>query len=81
MNFENVSALSIRLCSAYQFYACIDAIVYVLPKQATDPAFSLYHFYAIMIGARIFFGILLFLLAVPLGKKFTRGLIGLPESI
>jgi hypothetical protein len=74
MNFENVSALVIRLFGAYQIFLCFDDIVYLLAKQATDPHFDLYHYYALMIGGRIFMGLVLFYLAVPLGKRIAKDL-------
>jgi hypothetical protein len=74
MNFENMSAWVIRLLGAYQIFMCFDDIVYVLAKQATDPHFDSYHYYAIRIGGHIFMGLILFCLAVPLGKRIVKGL-------
>jgi hypothetical protein len=75
MNLENVSALVIRLYGVYQIYWSIDDIVYMLAKKATDPSFTLYHYYAIMTVSRIFIGLGLFCLALPLGKRIIKGLL------
>jgi hypothetical protein len=74
MNTATVSALVIRLFSAYQlFYACQDAF-YLLAKQATDPHFDLYHFTACMMFVRTFLAVIMYLLAIPLGKRIAKGL-------
>ena len=74
MNFENVSALVIRLLGAYQLFLVFNDVVYLLAKQATDPHFDLYHYYALVMGGRIFMGLVLLYLAVPLGKSIVKGL-------
>ena len=75
MNFANVSALVIRLFSAYQAFLVCDDIFYVLAKQATDPHFEGYHYQFCMMGARAFLAFVTYLLAVPLGKRVAKGLL------
>ncbi len=70
-----MAALMIRFLAAFQFFKAIEDIIYMQAKHATDTTFSLYHFYAIMIGSRILLGLGLFALAVPLGRKLARGLV------
>lgn len=74
MNFENLSALLIRFFGVSQVVYALDDVFYCLAKHATDPRFDSYRFYAVMIGCRIFLGLIAFMLAVPLGKKIADGL-------
>ena len=74
MNSATVSALVIRLFSAYNlFYVCDDAF-YLLAKQATDPSYNSYHFIACMMGVRMFLAVVMYTLAIPLGKRIAKGL-------
>ena len=75
MNFATVSALVIRLFSAYQIYLVCDDVFYLLAKQATDPRYDSYHFYACMMGARAFLAVVTYSVAIPLGKRITKDLL------
>ncbi len=74
MNFATVSALVIRLFSAYQIYLVFDDVFYLLAKQATDPHYDSYHFYACMMGARTFLAVVTYSVAIPLGKRIAKDL-------
>ena len=74
MNFANVSALVIRLFSAYQIFLVFDDAFFLLAKQATDPHYDSYHYQACMMGARAFLALVTYSVAVPLGKRITKDL-------
>jgi hypothetical protein len=74
MNFALVSALVIRLFSAYElFYVCDDAF-YLLGKQATDPHYSGYQFILFMMIFRTCLALVMFIQAIPLGRRISKGL-------
>ena len=75
MNFENLSALLIRFFGVSQMVQALDDIFFCMAKQATDAHFDSYRYYSVMIGCRIFLGLIAFILAIPLGKKIANGLI------
>lgn len=76
MNFATVSALVIGLFSVYElFYVVCDDAFYLLAKQATDPHYDNYHFTFCMMGVRTFFALLMYTLAIPLGKRIAKDLL------
>jgi len=79
MNLATVSTLVIRLFSAYQLYLVFDDVLYLLAKQATDPHYDTYHYMACMMGARTFMALVVYSLAIPLGKRIANGLTETPK--
>ena len=74
MNLATVSTLVIRLFSAYQIYLVFDDVFFLMAKQATDPHYDSYHYFACMMGARAFLAIVTYMIAIPLGKRITKDL-------
>jgi len=79
MNPTTVTAILIKLFGAYELFLVCDDLFYVLAKQATDPTFNLYHFYAFRMGFRIIIGAAIIYLAVPLANRLVKDICGLSK--
>jgi hypothetical protein len=81
MNFAPVSALVIRLFSAYELFYVLDDAFYLLGKQATDPHYSNYQLTLFMMIFRTCLALVMFIQAVPFGRRISKGLSDLTNKI
>ena len=73
MNYSKTAAMVIRFFGFYQILYGLTDIVYAMAKFQVDPHYDL-RSYIVISGFRMFLGLLLHRLALPMGRKFAQGL-------
>jgi len=73
MNYSKTAAMVIRFFGLYQILYGLTDIVYAMAKFQADPRYDL-RSYIVISAFRMFLGLLLHRLSLPMGRKIARDL-------